>query len=84
MAAGYTIRISKHGKPFEDWHVALSDARTAMSVALEAAGLSPDHQQVRIFRDLSAADLKRLKLASGHARKVTRKHSKHPHDIPTG
>jgi hypothetical protein len=80
MADGYTVRI---GKPlaFQDWHVALSDPAVAMSAALEVAGLSPTYRAVRIFRDLSASDLKRLKLAPGHARKVSRKNPKRPRDF---
>jgi hypothetical protein len=81
MAPGYTVRIGKPAKAFEDWHVALSDPVAAMSAAVEAAGLSPTYHPVRIFRDLSSADLKRLKLAPGYARKVSRKNPKRPRDF---
>jgi hypothetical protein len=69
MAAGYTVRISETGKPYEDWAVAVSDRNAAMIAALLAAGAPPD-TSVRILNELSQADLNRIGLAPGKARKV--------------
>jgi hypothetical protein len=67
---GYVLRIYKEDG-FDDWEVAVSNPGMAKMLALDASGLPEDYpgSRIRVENFLTAAELERLKLEPGQARK---------------